>query len=81
MTSGKYIFDIFKNGLSVSLDNIESSRKPFEYPKTFAESKTLDTKLQKLFQKEFFIKTDIKTCNYFSNLFTKTTRMESMQQF
>ena len=80
MTSEKYILDIVKNDLSLDLDNIEPSRKPSEYPKTFGESETLDTKLAKLLQKEFVMKTDIKTCNCFSSLFTKNTRMESIQQ-
>ena len=38
MTSDKYILDIVKNGLSLTLNNIEPSRK-LEYPKTSAESK------------------------------------------
>lgn len=81
MTLEKYILDIVKNDLSLNLDNIEPRRKLFEYPKTFVQSKILDTELQNLFQKEVVIKTDTKTCDYLSNLFTKKARMESIQQF
>ena len=80
MTSDKYILDIVKNGLSLTLNNIEASRKPFEYPKTCSESKILDTKIQKLLKK-VAIETEIKTGDYFSNLFTRKKSMERIERF
>ena len=50
MTSDNYIFDIVQNGLSLTLKNIEPSRKTFEYLKTCAESKMLDREIQNFFQ-------------------------------
>ena len=70
MTSDKYILDIVKNGLSLTLSNIEASRKP----------KILETKIQKLLKK-VVIETEIKTGDYFSNLFTRKKRMERIERF
>ena len=56
------MLDTVKDGFSLNLDNVEPSRKPFEYPKTCEESKILNTEIQKFLQKEVV---------YFSNLFPR----------
>ena len=47
MTLDKYILelDIVKSDFSLTPNNTEPSRKSFEYPKTCAESKILDTEI------------------------------------
>ena len=58
----KYIIETVKDGFSLNLDNVEPSRKPFEYPKNCLVSKILNTEIQKFRQKEVV---------YFSNLFPR----------
>ena len=82
MTLDKYILelDIVKSDFSLTPNNIEPSRKTFKYPKTCAESKILDTEISKLLERKIVIKTEIKSGDYFSNLFTRK-RMENIEQF
>ena len=47
MTLDKYILELYivKSDFSLTPNNTEPSRKSFEYPKTCAESKILDTEI------------------------------------
>ena len=74
MTLDKYILDILKNGLPLTLNNIKLLRKIFKYPETCSDSKIFDTEIENLLQKTFVMKTDTKTGEYFSNLCTRKNK-------
>lgn len=68
----KYIIETVKDGFSLNLDNVEPSRKPFEYPKNCLVSKILNTEIQKFRQKEVV---------YFSNLFPRKKKDGTYQAY
>ena len=71
ITLDEYILSIVQNGLFLSFDKDQSSKAPFEFPRTKAETDVLETEVEKLLKKGMIAPTKIQPDDYFSNLFTR----------